>query len=197
MVHACPGATWYVFLKRSYWILLLEFLRNGRGKPGLGQGFKVNWWKLHGFEISRGGTLRVTAAVHRSVNYVKQYEKCDPAARRCRLRSGEAKSRFQRETLNCEPDNLSYKMHLFSKKIAVENSAVSLLWKGTRVAAVPPSYAFQHILCHIELLLCAWLRSEWFKQVIGWAFAVAFWVRFLGGFGKYAKSAFVIRKTWY
>ncbi len=29
-------------------------------------------------------------------------EKCDPAARRCRLRSGEAKSRFQRETLNVE-----------------------------------------------------------------------------------------------
>jgi len=28
-------------------------------------------------------------------NYVKQYEKCNPAARRCRLRSGEAKSRFQ------------------------------------------------------------------------------------------------------
>ena len=52
--------------------------------------------------------MRVTAAVHRFINYVKQYEKCDPAARRCRLRSGEAKSRFQWETLNGEPDNLSY-----------------------------------------------------------------------------------------
>ena len=91
MVHACPDATWYAFLKRSHWILLKEFLRNGRGKSGLGQGFKVNWWKLHGFDILRGGTLRVTAAVHRVTNYVKQYEKCDPAARRCRLRSGEAK----------------------------------------------------------------------------------------------------------
>ena len=53
--------------------------------------FKVNWWKLHGFEISRGGTLRVIAAVHRFINYVKQYEKCYPAARRCRLQCGEAK----------------------------------------------------------------------------------------------------------
>ena len=51
--------------------------------------------------------MRVTAAVHRFINYAKQYEKCDPAARRCRLRSGEAKSRSQRETLNREPDNLS------------------------------------------------------------------------------------------
>ena len=52
MVHACPprpetgtgsgGATWYAFLKRSHWILRQEFLRNGRGKPGLGQGFKVD-----------------------------------------------------------------------------------------------------------------------------------------------------------
>ena len=90
MVHACPprpdtgtgsgSATWYSFLQRSHWVLRQEFLRNGRGKPGLGQGFKVNWWKLHGFEISKGGTLRVTAAVHRFINYVKQYEKCDLAA---------------------------------------------------------------------------------------------------------------------
>jgi hypothetical protein len=29
---------------------------------------------LLGFEISRGGTLRVTAAVHRFINYVKKYE---------------------------------------------------------------------------------------------------------------------------
>lgn len=37
----------------------------------------------------------VTAAVHRFINYLKQYEKCDPAV-------GET-------TLNpdCEPDNLS------------------------------------------------------------------------------------------
>ena len=76
----------------------------------------------------------------------------------------------------------------------MENSVVGLLWKAATIMTVPPSYAFQHILCHIELLLCAWLRSEQFKQVIGWAFAVAFWVRVLGGFGKYAKSAFVIRK---
>ena len=40
----------------------------------------VNLLKLHGFEILRGGILRVTAAVHRFINYVKQYEKCDPAA---------------------------------------------------------------------------------------------------------------------
>ena len=56
--------------------------------------------------------MRVTAAVDRFIKYVKQYEKCDPAARRCRLQCGEAKSRFQRETLNCEPDNLSYDIYL-------------------------------------------------------------------------------------
>jgi len=48
--------------------------------------------------------LRVTAPVRRFINHVTQYEKCDPAP--------QAKSRFQRETLNCEPDNLSsYNVH--------------------------------------------------------------------------------------
>ena len=42
--------------------------------------------------------MRVTAAVHRLINDVKQYENATPP---------QAKSRFQRETLNCEPDNLS------------------------------------------------------------------------------------------
>ena len=110
MVHACPprpetgtgsgGATWYAFLKRSHWILRQEFLRNGRGKPGLGQGFKVNWWKLHGFEILRGGTLPVTAAVHRFINCVKQYEKCDPAA-------GEIPLSVPLLAGNCEHDSLN------------------------------------------------------------------------------------------
>ena len=43
--------------------------------------------------------MHVTATVHRFINYIKQYEKCDPAR--------QAKSRFQQETLNCEPDNLN------------------------------------------------------------------------------------------
>ena len=47
--------------------------------------------------------MRVTAAVHRFINYVKQYEKCDPAA-------GET-------TLNCEPDN--------RYKISIERSQKS------------------------------------------------------------------------
>ena len=40
--------------------------------------------------------MRVTAAVHRFINYVKQYEKCDPAAGEIPLLAG-----------NCEPDNLN------------------------------------------------------------------------------------------
>ena len=32
--------------------------------------------------------MRVTAAVHRFINYVKQYEKCDPAAGEIPLKAG-------------------------------------------------------------------------------------------------------------
>ena len=48
---------------------------------------------MHGFEILRGGTLRVTAAVHRFINYVKQYEKCDLAAGEIPLSAGNVEPR--------------------------------------------------------------------------------------------------------
>jgi hypothetical protein len=45
----------------------------------------------------------VTAAVHRFINYVKQYEKCDPAEGEIPLSAGNPR----------EPDNLnSYKLGL-------------------------------------------------------------------------------------
>ncbi len=60
------------------------------------------------FEISRGGTLRVTAAVHRFINYVMQYEKCDP-------NPGEIPLSVPLLAGNCEPDNLnSYTKHVIS-----------------------------------------------------------------------------------
>ena len=45
--------------------------------------------------------MRVTAAVHRFINYVKQYEKCDPAA-------GQIPLSVPLLAGNREPDNLSY-----------------------------------------------------------------------------------------
>ena len=47
--------------------------------------------------------MPVTAAVHRFINYVKQYEKCDPAA-------GEIPLSVPLLAGNCEPDNLSYEV---------------------------------------------------------------------------------------
>jgi len=51
--------------------------------------------------------LRVTAAVHRFINYVKQYEKCDPVA-------SEIPLSVPLLAGNCEPDNLS-SYHIFFK----------------------------------------------------------------------------------
>ena len=62
-----------------------------------------------GLSLQRFLKVFVTIQVQSSMVHGSRLsdEKCDPAARRCRLRCGEAKSRFQRETLNFEPDNLS------------------------------------------------------------------------------------------
>ena len=65
--------------------------------------------------------MRVTAAVHRFINYVKQYEKCDPAA-------GEIPLSVPLLAGNCEPDNLSrYKViciAIFGKIWRREDSAL-------------------------------------------------------------------------
>ena len=45
--------------------------------------------------------MRVTDSVHRFINYVKQYEECDPA-------EGEIPLSVPLLAGNCEPDNLSY-----------------------------------------------------------------------------------------
>ena len=108
--------------------------------------------------------MRVTAAVHRLINYVKQYEKCDPAARRCRLRSGEAESRFQRKTLNCEPDNLSYlrfisaypgiTMELETKKQVRPSSLQD------RLSELEEQAAQRQIHVHYDLLEAAGLKLK-------------------------------------
>jgi hypothetical protein len=81
--------------------------------------FKVPWFTVSGFEILRGGTLRVTAAVHRFIKYVKQYEKCDPGA--CEIPLS-----VPLLAGNCEPDNLSFYYILNEIIVPVQ---VRFLWE--------------------------------------------------------------------
>ena len=65
--------------------------------------------------------MRVTVAVHRFINYVKQYEKCDPAA-------GEIPLSVPLLAGNCEPDNLVTN-YLKTAKPILRSAGLNLSYK--------------------------------------------------------------------
>ena len=155
MVHACPGAPWYAFLKRSHWILLQEFLRNGRGKPGLGQGFKVNGWKL-----KQPWTLV-----------------CDSATLESLFRSNWPLRRSE-ATLNCEPDNLSIYRQItdrFGKYFDI--GVLNLIWHLDFVIWTLFHRTSQITICYAEQSWDHPVTAGWFKGLIKWywVFAIRYW----------------------